>query len=153
MGVEIERKYLLKNDDWRQCGVVPVRMAQGYLNEGGNTVRVRITGAKGILTIKSKSKGISRMEFEYEIPLTDAEQLMKLSLTPVVEKYRYKIPYAGHIWEVDEFLGENKGLIVAEVEMQSEDELVEIPNWIGEDVSDDKRYRNSNLAVRPYMTW
>ena len=153
MGVEIERKFLLKNDNWRKLAPKGVRMAQWYLNEAGNTVRVRIADQKAFLTIKSKTVGISRMEFEYEIPLDDAEQLKKLSQTPIVDKYRYKIPFCGHIWEVDEFLGLNEGLVTAEVEMKDENELVEIPDWIGDDISDQKRYRNSNLAKRPFTMW
>jgi len=153
MGVEIERKFLLKNDGWRKLAPKGIRMAQWYLNESGNTVRVRIADQKAFLTIKSKSVGISRMEFEYEIPLADAESLKLLTQTPIVDKYRYVIPYCGHVWEVDEFLGLNEGLVTAEVEMQSEDEQVEIPDWIGEDVSDEKRYRNSNLAKHPFSTW
>ncbi|MCQ2192619.1 MAG: CYTH domain-containing protein [Paludibacteraceae bacterium] len=153
MGVEIERKFLLRNDDWRKVAPKGIRMAQWYLNEHGNTIRVRIADDKAYLTIKSKSVGISRMEFEYEIPLADAKELMNLTQTPIVDKFRYKIPYQGHVWEVDEFLGLNAGLVVAEVEMKCEDEEVAIPDWIGVDVSDDRRYRNTYLAKCPYSTW
>lgn len=153
MGVEIERKYLPRNEDWRKVAPKGIRMAQWYLNEKGNTIRVRIADDKAYLTIKSKTVGISRLEFEYEIPLADAQELTKLAQTPIVDKYRYKIPYKGHIWEVDEFLGLNAGLVVAEVEMKDEDEIVELPDWIGTEVSDDKRYRNSHLAKQPYSTW
>lgn len=153
MGVEIERKFLLRNDDWRKVAPKGVRMAQWYLNEQGNTIRVRIADDRAFLTIKSKSVGISRLEFEYEIPLADAKELMKLTQTPIVDKFRYKIPFEGHTWEVDEFLGLNQGLVVAEVEMKSEDEEVALPGWIGADVSEDKRYRNTHLAKHPYTTW
>ena len=153
MGMEIERKFLLVNDDWRQSGIKGLHLSQGYLNEEGNTVRVRTADDKGYLTIKSKTKGISRMEFEYEIPLDDAMQLLTLSHTPVVEKYRYRIPFEGHLWEVDEFCGDNSGLVVAEVELKSEEEPYVKPAWIGEEVSADKRYRNTNLAKHPYKEW
>lgn len=153
MGVEIERKFLPKNDDWRKVAPKGIHMAQWYLNEVGSTIRVRIADDKAYLTIKSKTKGISRKEFEYEIPVDDAKDMMDLAQTPIVEKFRYKIPFEGHIWEVDEFQGANAGLVVAEVEMKSEDEEVIIPEWIGEDVSGDKRYRNTNLAKNPFSNW
>ncbi len=153
MNIEIERKFLLKNDSWKE-NAVGTHYAQGYLNQAGeNTVRVRIAGEKAFLTIKSKSKGISRQEFEYEIPEQDARELLKLSLTPIVEKIRYKIEYAGKCWEIDEFLGKNKGLYVAEIELNSEKEPFEKPEWLGKEVSDDKRYFNSRLARHPYSEW
>ena len=117
MNLEIERKFLLKDDSWK-AGNTGIHYKQAYLNEpGGNTVRVRIEGDEAKLTIKSKAIGISRQEFEYTIPLADAEALFLLARTPIVEKYRYKIPYAGNIWEVDEFVGQNEGLVVAEIEL------------------------------------
>ena len=153
MNIEIERKFLLKNDSWKK-NAVGIHYAQGYLNqEGENTVRVRIAGEKAFLTIKSKSKGISRQEFEYEIPLEDAKELLKLSQTPIVEKIRYKIEYAGKYWEVDEFLGKNEGLYIAEIELNAEDEAFEKPEWLGKEVSDDKRYYNSRLARKPFSEW
>lgn len=153
MGVEIERKFLLKDDSWRKNSV-GIFYTQGYLNKTQkSTVRVRIAGDRGFLTIKSKSQGISRKEFEYEIPKKDAIELLELSLTPIIEKIRYKIEYAGNCWEVDEFLGENKGLFVAEIELSSEDQQFEKPDWVGEEVSGDKRYYNSHLARNPYLKW
>ncbi len=153
MNIEIERKYLLRNEDWRGLAK-GVYYKQAYLNErGGNTVRVRIEGEKAKLTIKGKAKNISRVEIEYDIPMEDAEALFSLAKTPCVEKYRHKIPYKGNVWEVDEFLGENKGLVVAEIELKSEEQVFEKPEWIGEEVTLDKRYTNSNLAVKPYSSW
>ncbi len=153
MNIEIERKYLLRNEDWRGLAK-GVYYKQAYLNErGGNTVRVRIEGNKAKLTIKGKAKNISRVEIEYDIPMVDAEALFSLAKTPCVEKYRHKIPYKGNVWEVDEFLGENKGLVVAEIELKSEEQAFEKPDWIGEEVTHDKRYTNSNLAVKPYSSW
>ena len=152
-GLEIERKFLLKNDNWRE-GAVGVHYKQAYLNEkGDNTVRVRIEGEKAKLTIKGKSSNISRLEFEYDIPMEDAEALFSLAKTPIVEKYRYKIMYAGNCWEVDEFLGLNRGLVVAEIELESETQPFEKPDWIGMEVSGDKRYTNANLARKPYCEW
>lgn len=153
MGVEIERKYLVKNEDWRKEEVTKVHMAQGYLNQINNTVRVRLAGDKAFITIKGKTKGIARLEFEYEIPVEDAKVMLTLSQTPIVEKDRHIVHYKGHVWEVDEFHGANEGLVVAEVELKSEDEVAEKPDWIGMDVSEDKRYRNTHLAVSPYSTW
>lgn len=153
MNIEIERKFLLKNDNWRD-GAVGVHYKQAYLNEkGDNTVRVRIEGDKAKLTIKGKSSNISRLEFEYDIPMEDAEALFTLAKTPIVEKYRYKIMYAGNCWEVDEFLGMNRGLVVAEIELESETQSFEKPDWIGMEVSGDKRYTNANLARKPYCEW
>ncbi|MBE6330024.1 MAG: CYTH domain-containing protein [Bacteroidales bacterium] len=153
MNIEIERKFLLKNDNWRE-GAVGVHYKQAYLNEkGDNTVRVRIEGEKAKLTIKGKSSNISRLEFEYDIPMEDAEALFTLAKTPIVEKYRYKIMYAGNCWEVDEFLGMNRGLVVAEIELESETQSFEKPDWIGMEVSGDKRYTNANLARKPYCEW
>ena len=152
MAAEIERKFLVKAG-W-QPQDEGVRIAQGYLSSvPERTVRVRIKGDKGFLTVKGRNEGIRRLEFEYEIPLDDAMQLLTLSQTPVVEKYRYRIPFEGHLWEVDEFCGDNSGLVVAEVELKSEEEPYVKPAWIGEEVSADKRYRNTNLAKHPYKEW
>ncbi len=153
MNIEIERKFLVKNDDWRRLAE-PVYYRQAYLNEpGGNTVRVRIEGDKAKLTIKGKSHNISRVEIEYDIPMEDAQALFSLAKTPSVEKYRCKIPFEGNVWEVDEFLGDNQGLVVAEIELKSEDQPFEKPDWIGEEVSHDRRYTNSNLANMPFSKW
>ena len=119
MNIEIERKFLLLNNLWKS-EAVGVHYKQAYLNEkGDNTIRVRIEGNQAKLTIKSKATNISRMEFEYDIPMEDAEKLFLIAKTPAVEKYRYKIEYAGNIWEVDEFLGDNEGLVIAEIELET----------------------------------
>jgi len=154
MGVEIERKFLVTSDDWRTLGA-PVLLRQGYLcAEPERTVRVRIEGAKGVLTIKSKSVGASRGEWEYPVPLEEATELLdRLCQRPLVEKYRRRIVHAGFTWEVDEFLGDNAGLVVAEIELPSEDAQFDRPGWIGQEVTDDKRYYNSNLIRSPYSTW
>ncbi|MBR0502227.1 MAG: CYTH domain-containing protein [Paludibacteraceae bacterium] len=153
MNIEIERKFLLKNSTWKE-GATGVHYKQAYLNEkGDNTIRVRIEGEVAKLTIKSKANNISRMEFEYDIPMEDAEQLFSIAKTPAVEKYRYKIMFEGNCWEVDEFMGDNDGLVVAEIELKSEDQSFIKPSWIGEEVSGDKRYTNANLARNPYKNW
>ncbi len=143
----------MADETWRVEAGEGVHYAQGYLNKKGNTVRVRIAGEKGYLTIKSKTQSFSRMEFEYEIPVDDAKTMMQLSQTPVVEKYRYKIKRGKHTWEIDEFLGDNQGLIVAEIELESEAETFEKPTWIGKEVTADKRYYNSHLAENPFKNW
>jgi len=153
MGMEIERKFLLSNDDWRPLGI-PVHYAQGYLvADGERTVRVRVAGTSAFLTIKGKSQGFSRSEFEYEIPVDEALEMLKLCAIPVIEKYRTKILFEDRIWEIDEFEGENKGLIMAEIELKSEDELFAVPPWIGQEVTGDIRYFNSNLAKNPFKNW
>ncbi len=153
MGIEIERKYIVTNDNWRSLGV-PVHYVQGYLvSDNIRTVRVRIAGDNGYLTIKGKSNGFSRAEFEYPVPSTDAKEMLKLCTIPVIEKYRTKVLYGGKIWEIDEFEGQNKGLILAEIEILSEDEEFVIPPWIGEEVTGDFRYFNSSLAVCPFKNW
>ncbi len=152
MGVEIERKFLVVGTAWRQG--VGVRFSQGYLNrDQKRTVRVRLAGSQAFLTIKGLSVGASRAEFEYEIPAADAEQLLKLSDGPVIEKIRRVVDFAGAIWEVDEFLGENAGLVVAEIELQSEDQNFAKPDWLGEEVTYDARYFNSSLATHPFRSW
>ncbi len=153
MAVEIERKFLVRNDHWRSLGT-PVHYAQGYLvADGERTVRVRIAGEEGYLTIKGASEGISRVEFEYKIPVDEAIGILRLSVTPIVEKYRTKVLFAGKVWEIDEFEGENHGLIMAEIELQSEVESFSIPSWIGEEVTGDMRYYNSYLARNPFCSW
>jgi len=157
MGVEIERKFLIAEgagEDALLLGGEGVPYAQGYLSRGtGRTVRVRIAGAKAYLTIKGPVTGISRAEFEYEIPVADARQMLPLCDGPVIEKIRRRIPHGGHVWEVDEFLGENAGLTVAEVELATAEDSVEIPSWIGKEVTGDPRYYNSNLTEHPYRLW
>ena len=154
MGVEIERKFLLSGDGWRQLGE-PVLLRQGYLcSDPERTVRVRIEGETGALTIKSKGSGVRRGEWEYPIPLPEAQELLDtLCERPLVEKYRRRIEHAGFTWEVDEFLGENAGLVVAEIELPSEDTVFDRPDWIGREVSGDRRYYNSSLIRFPYSQW
>ncbi|WP_409266254.1 CYTH domain-containing protein [Massilia sp. BHUDP2] len=154
MGVEIERKFLLSGDAWRQLGE-PVLLRQGYLcSDPERTVRVRIEGEEGRLTIKTKGSGVRRGEWEYPIPLPEAQELLDtLCERPLVEKYRRRIEHAGFTWEVDEFLGENAGLVVAEIELPSEDTVFARPDWIGQEVSGDKRYYNSSLIRFPYSQW
>jgi len=153
MAQEIERKFLVTDDSWR-LGAVPIAIRQGYLaKQNGNTARVRTKGTKGFLTIKGPTTGLSREEFEYEIPFKDALELLELSLGPVIEKNRYHIDIGQHLWEVDEFGGENEGLVVAEIELGSEDEPFEKPLWLGKEVSHERRYYNSQLSLSPYRVW
>ena len=154
MGKEIERKFLIGNDSWRE-GASGTTYRQGYLSTvKERTVRVRIINEKGFLTIKGITIGVTRMEFEYEIPASEAtEMLDELCKNPIIEKTRYKISHAGLTWEVDEFAGVNQGLIVAEVELKNEDQTIVLPLWVGEEVSGDPRYFNTNLIANPYTTW
>jgi adenylate cyclase len=152
MATEIERKFIVEGTSWRQG--TGVRFSQCYLNrDKERTVRVRIAGDKAFLTVKSLTRGASRAEFEYEIPVADAEQLLELSDGPVIEKNRYRIVHDGSTWEVDEFLGDNAGLVVAEIELTSEDQPFSRPPWLGREVTHDSRYFNSNLAGYPYSQW
>lgn len=148
MPVEIERKFLVTNDEWR--GTEPgQRYRQGYLCRNGVTVRVRCSASRGFLTIKDGSKGPVRSEFEYEIPLNEAEELLKLCHHPLIEKVRHEISHAGMVWHVDEFAGENAGLVLAEIELCHPDQTVMLPAWVGKEVTSDERYRNSRLADAP----
>lgn len=154
MGIEIERKFLVIDDSWRE-NAMGTLFRQGYLSaEADRTVRVRLEGDIGKLTIKGKTEGISRREYEYEIPRQDAVELLdRLCLTPLIEKTRYRIEYAGLIWEVDEFYGANEGLILAEVELDSEEAAFERPAWVGQEVSGNPRYYNSHLVKDPFTEW
>ncbi len=154
MGVEIERKFLLAGDAWRALGE-PVLLRQGYLSSNPDrTVRVRIEGAQGTITIKGRSVGATRAEWEYPIPLAEAGELLdRLCEQPIIEKYRRRIAVGAHTWEVDEFLGANQGLLVAEIELASEDQHFDKPDWIGAEVTDDRRYFNSSLIRHPYSAW
>ena len=153
MGKEIERKYLLKSDGWK--GVKGTHYCQGYLNSiKERTVRVRTIDDKGFLTVKGISVGATRLEYEYEIPASEAKELLtKLCEKPLIEKSRFKVEANGLIWEIDEFYGENAGLVVCEVELESEDQKIELPDWVGEEVTSDPRYFNSNLIKHPYKNW
>lgn len=154
MGVEIERKFLLAGDGWRRLGE-PVLLRQGYLSSNPDrTVRVRTEGGKGTMTIKGRSVGATRSEWEYDIPLADANELLdRLCEQPIIEKQRRRIAFGAHIWEVDEFFGANEGLVVAEVELAFEEQQFDKPDWVGEEVTHDRRYFNSSLIRNPYSGW
>lgn len=155
MAKEIERKFLVKNDGWRsQATGTPY--SQGYIatTRLGQTVRVRIAGNQGYLTLKGPTVGITRSEFEYVIPVDDAKEMLETMCDrPLIEKIRYRLPLGNLVWEIDEFSGENAGLIVAEVELISENQSIDKPDWLGKEVSGDSRYYNANLGRRPYSTW
>lgn len=154
MGVEIERKFLVTGDAWRKLGQ-PVLLRQGYLSTTPErTVRVRVEGEGATITIKSKSVGATRGEWEYPLPLTDANELLdRVCEQPIIEKHRSRIVMGAHTWEVDEFLGANQGLLFAEIELASEDEAFDKPDWIGEEVTNDRRYYNSSLIRLPFSQW
>lgn len=153
MAREIERKFLVVSPAWRgQDEGVSIR--QGYLSaDPARTVRVRLAGGAGFLTIKGLAEGIVRPEFEYPIPPSDARALLDLCAHPVVEKTRHEVLHVGKMWQVDEFHGANRGLVLAEIELESADEAVELPSWIGTEVTGDSRYQNSSLSVRPFASW
>jgi adenylate cyclase len=152
MATEIERKFLVTGSAWRTSD--GQRIVQGYLNrDKARTVRVRIAGPQAFLTIKGATVGASRAEFEYPIPLADAEALLGLCDGPLIDKVRHRVALGGLLWEVDEFLGDNAGLVVAEVELVSEDQAVDLPPWVGDEVTHDHRYFNSNLASHPFSRW
>ncbi|NEQ95984.1 MAG: CYTH domain-containing protein [Cyanothece sp. SIO2G6] len=154
MGIEIERKFLVTGEAWRSLSPGTL-YRQGYIRtQGSATVRVRIAGETGYLTLKGPTRGLSRLEFEYEIPLAEAQQLLdELCDRPLIEKYRYPIQIGELTWEIDEFIGENQGLILAEVELTDPEQPVDCPAWIGTEVSGDSRYFNSNLAKTPFSQW
>ena len=153
MAKEIERKFLVRDDSWRG-GSAGCPYIQGYLSrDPERMVRIRQAGTSAVITIKGISQGTARQEFEYSIPLSDADALMKLCLRPLIEKTRYEVEYHGKRWEVDEFRGENQGLVLAEIELTREDEPVDLPPWIGQEVSHDRRYFNANLVEHPYTRW
>lgn len=153
MGKEIERKFLVTGNGWRDAPATTYR--QGYLSTDRNrTVRVRVAGDKGFLTIKGITVGASRTEYEYSIPVEDAlEMLANLCLRPLIEKRRYRVDQGGPIWEVDVFFGDNEGLILAEVELENESQQIDLPPWIGREVTGDARFYNANLITHPYRSW
>lgn len=161
MGIEIERKFLPASDGWRAAAHKVVPMAQGYLNDLAlvdsgamqASVRVRIEGDAAFLNIKSRELGARRQEFEYPLPVADARALLKLCVGGLVEKHRHYVQHAGHLWEVDEFLGDNAGLVVAEIELADEGERFERPGWVGVEATHAPRYYNLALASRPYSQW
>lgn len=153
VATEIERKFLVRDRRFLD-GDVGVPFRQGYLSrDPDRTVRVRVAGEQGFLTIKGRPNGASRPEFEFEIPLDEARDLLGLCAGLLIEKTRHRIDYAGLTWDVDVFSGANEGLIIAEVELPSEDHAVEMPDWVGEEVTGDVRYYNSRLVERPFSTW
>ncbi|MBK8791888.1 MAG: CYTH domain-containing protein [Holophaga sp.] len=154
MAKEIERKYLVKLETWKPQGE-GIHFKQGYLNaQKERVVRVRIEGAKAKLTIKGITTGVTRSEFEYAIPVEDAAILLdNLCEQPLIDKHRHRESHNGKTWEIDVFHGDNEGLVVAEIELASEDETIVLPEWVGEEVSSDPRYFNSNLLKHPFKNW
>ncbi len=155
MPIEIERKFLVNRQKWDNL-IKPIghHYRQGYLvAEAGKTIRVRVANVCGYITIKGATVGVSRSEFEYEIPKEEAEELLDRFAVSELSKIRYKIEFADKVWEVDEFLGENSGLLMAEIELTSEEEEFQLPEWIEEEVTGDKRYYNSYLSVNPFGRW
>ncbi|MES2857563.1 MAG: CYTH domain-containing protein [Pseudomonadota bacterium] len=161
MGIEIERKFLLRGDGWRAAAHAVIPMAQGYLNDVAmvdsgamnTSVRVRIEGNTARLNIKSRELGSTRQEFDYEIPRDDARALLALCVGGIIDKRRHLVEHAGHLWEIDEFLGDNAGLVVAEIELASADEAFARPGWLGPEATHAQRYYNLALASRPYAAW
>jgi len=154
MGQEIERKFLVVGESWREQAA-GIAYRQGFLSiDPERIVRVRVAGARGSVTIKGKSVGPRRAEFEYEIPLGDAQEILEaLCRKPLIEKVRYTLVAGAHTWEIDVFEGDNAGLVVAEIELAHEDEAFDRPNWLGDEVTGDPRYFNSNLVTKPYCAW
>jgi len=154
MAKEIERKFRIKSDAWRSLAV-GTRYRQGYLSTAKErTVRVRTVGEKGYLTVKGITVNAARVEYEYEIPVRDADEMLDaLCERPLIEKTRYVIEFGGLAWEIDEFEGENQGLIVAEVELHDVEQAIDLPEWVGEEVTGDPRYFNSNLIAHPFSHW
>ena len=152
---EIERKFLVAADDWLGCADAGRRLRQAYLAETDRAVvRVRIEDDRAaFLTVKSAEAGLSRQEFEYPIPLADAQALLALRRGPVLDKTRHHVPHAGRVWEVDVYAGDNAGLVIAEIELSDEGEAIELPPWLGREVTGEARYYASRLALRPYSAW
>jgi adenylate cyclase len=155
MAQEIERKFLVKDDSWRAQAGAGKAYLQGYLSlDSERVVRIRVKEGHGVLTIKGKRTGISAPEYEYPIPLSDAEEMLQqLCLHPLIEKRRYEVNFGGLVWEIDEFQGDNAGLVVAEVELDSEDQEAPLPPWAGSEVSHDRRYANASLVQHPFCRW
>jgi adenylate cyclase len=155
MAIEVERKFLLCNDGWRRHADAGERIRQGYLAGNGKvSIRVRVAGARANLNIKSATLGVTRQEYEFPIPLPEANQLLdQLTQGPLIEKTRYHVRHGAHTWEIDVFAGDNAGLQVAEIELASADEAFERPDWLGEEVSHDPRYYNVSLVTHPFKDW
>jgi len=155
MPIEIERKFLLANNNWREAVKYSHRIRQGYMGEMGKaSVRIRVQGDKANINIKSATLAMRRMEYEYEIPLLEAEEMLdQLCNQPQVDKTRYVVEQGNHKWEIDEFYGDNEGLLVAEIELSDEAEVFDSPEWLGKEVTEDPRYYNVNLINQPYKSW
>ena len=156
MAIEIERKFLVNDESYKEMAFKSDRIAQGYIcRQGGNSTRVRVRGDKGYLTIKGPSidGGLSRFEWEKEIPASEAWELMKLCPTPIIDKTRYLVEFEGHVFEVDEFYGDNEGLVVTEVELSAIDEEFKKPPFLGKEVTGEGKYYNSSLSRFPYKCW
>jgi adenylate cyclase len=154
MGIEIERQFLVKDDSWRPLADSGIRIRQGYLcTEPDRIVRIRIKDDKAFLTIKGRPVGAARAEYEYQIPLADAEEIILRSKGFVIDKTRYNLMFEGRLWEVDIFHKENEGLVFAEVELEAEEAVVILPDWAGPEITADHRYDNSNLAITPFSKW
>lgn len=154
MSKEIERKFLVKNDEWKKLGKTEFYQQAYLVIENSKTIRIRTIGNTAFLTIKSSAINFSRDEFEYQIPIEDAKYMIEnICEKPAIEKYRTKIEINDCIWEIDEFVGENEGLIVAEVELKSENQKIDLPDWIGQEVTGDHRYNNSYLVKHPFKDW
>ncbi|RFZ85440.1 CYTH domain-containing protein [Mucilaginibacter terrenus] len=155
MGIEIERKFLVDHAKWQAISKPEGRLfKQGYiLSDDHRVVRIRVTDTVAYLTLKGSTTGITRSEYEYEIPIADGNEILNDLTVSKIEKTRYEIEVGGNTWEVDVFTGDNAGLIVAEIELNSEDQQFEKPDWVLQEVSTDNRYHNSNLAVTPYKNW
>jgi adenylate cyclase len=154
--IEIERKFLVKSEEFKENSFAKNEISQGYLNSNPErTVRVRIKGNQGYLTIKGKGNetGMSRLEWEMEIPVDEAKMLLNLCESGVISKTRYEVKFGNHVYEVDEFFGENQGIVIAEIELQSEDEAFEKPDWLGEEVTKNEKYYNSYLSNNPFKNW
>lgn len=153
MAIEIERKFLVRGTQWRAAVHASQQMAQGYLGGDRSSVRVRIEGERAMLNIKSKNAGHARLEFEYSIDIDEARQMLDALAGDRVTKTRHLVQHQGHLWEVDEFAGANAGLIVAEIELDAIDEVFDVPDWALREVSDERRYYNSELARLPFSEW
>jgi adenylate cyclase len=155
MAIEIERKFLVNKERWEasEKGHKTFYKQAYILTDPGKTVRVRLAGEEGYLTIKGPATGFSKAEYEYAIPKEDVEEMIATLCSAAITKWRYKQMHSGKLWEVDEFLDDNEGLLMAEIELQSEDERVDLPHWIEEEVTGDKRYSNSSLSINPYKNW
>jgi adenylate cyclase len=155
MATEIERKFLVNGDSWRDAVLSQERIMQGYLANNQNaTVRVRVKGEQAFLTIKGAARGISRSEYEYPIPVSDAEAMLaELAVSPPIDKVRYRVRHGDQVWDLDVFAGDNAGLVMAELELEHEDQPFDLPDWAGTEVSGDPRYYNVNLARHPYKHW